>query len=468
MKPFNNFYRLIKSGLLIITLSGNASIQASDNQAEHLQPLPTSTMLGVRPVSSDAAEKVTVQAVAAGSSAAEIGILVQDKLIELDGKAIKDFDHLIQTLANKRVGDQVSFVVDRNGKLVTLTGKMKARTREKSDIALVDYATVYWNNQRIRTITYTPQAILTNNQKAPAIFYLQGYTCGSIDYGFIPKITTLQLIKQFVEAGFIVYRAEKLGVGDSRGNLHCNDVDFTTEVAAFTASLRKLKSHKNVNANQIYLWGHSLGVLAAPAIAKQEKVAGIIGYGGVHKSWHDYMLDIYSKQATLYFGTDEKTAQNNLKMIKPFIHDWLKSDRSWADLLKHKEAINSGLLPISGTQIFSRHYSFFRDLNQYDFKKLWQELQIPTLMIHGSLDIQAISKNWAFDIANSVNKGGSNLGKALVIENAEHALMSYKNIQENLDARANGQYNPGRPEGWYEAKIGETTIEWIKNLNSTK
>lgn len=427
-------------------------------------PLPQRAMLGLAPTTTQTNQPVTVQRTLPGSTAARLGLQQNDQLISINKRPIKDFSGLINEIQRISVGAKMEVVVERQGKKMSLSGIMSGRPRETSELAEVSYDTLHWQNQRIRTIKHTPKSVTKNNKKAPAIFYLQGYTCDSIDYGGTPEITMLQMLNQFVKAGYIVYRAEKLGVGESDGTLDCLEIDFKTESAAFTGALRVLKADQNVDADKVFLWGHSLGVLSAPAIAKQEPVAGIIGYGGVLKPWFDYMIDVYQRQSVQYFDSDEATAKQNLEIIRPFLVDWLKSDKDWEQLLQNKQAVESSLLPIDGQRVFSRHYTFFRNLNQYNFATMWQELEIPTLMIHGSLDIQAIDSSWAFDIADAVNRGKKTLGKAVVIDGAEHGLMRYKDIAEYVAARANNQYNPGRPEDKFEPRIGEATLSWIEKV----
>ncbi len=454
-------YAIMISSIFLISLTNNQSAFASQS----LTPLAQKSFLGIRPVETTQKQLVVIQTVFPNSTASALQIKVNDILLSLNEKKIDDFTSLLALLRTHKVGDNLKLVVKRKDQQVTLKGKMIGRPREKSEIAKVDYSEVHWNNQRMRSITYTPNDIVEQNSKAPAIFYVQGYTCDSMEYGMTPNATPLQLINQFVSAGFIVHRVEKLSVGESQGSLKCSEIDFTTEVSAFTASLKKLKQHDLVNKKQVYLWGHSLGVLFAPAMAKQESVAGIIGYGGVVKPWYQYMLDIYQKQSVKYSGMSESTAKNNVSIIQPFMYDWLKTNKPIKQILSNEKAVGSNLIPINGEQIFHRHFSFFRDVSRYDFAKIWQELQIPTLMIHGSLDIQAIDESWAFDIADAVNKGGNNLGEAHIIKGAEHGFMHYENVAEYMEERGSGQYNPGQPKDRFESKIGELTINWLKGLN---
>ena len=220
----------------LITLSAFKAIAVGEVNKDRQEYLTARTMLGVIPIQTGLGVKVVIRAVAPNSTAVVMGIKPNDKLLTIDNQEIPDFGGLINLLSNKKVNESVRFSVERDGKIIILEGKMQARTQEKSDNAKVVYDTVFWNKQRLRSIIYTPNQVLKENSKAPAIFYIQGYTCDSIDYGYSPNITTLQLINQFIKAGYVVYRAEKFGVGDSKGAMQCRDVNFTEEVAGFTAA----------------------------------------------------------------------------------------------------------------------------------------------------------------------------------------------------------------------------------------
>ncbi|MBT1063733.1 alpha/beta fold hydrolase [Bowmanella sp. Y26] len=424
--------------------------------------LSRSPLLGIAPASSSQ-DLVTIGSIAPNSTAAALGLLPEDKLLSLNNVSITHFDQLLTLLSTMNSGDPLTLQIRRNNKSLTLQGQLLPKPYEVSEVAYVSYEEVKFNGHRLRSIVHTPKT-LKPGEKAPAIFYLQGYTCGSIDMGLFPNSTLTQLVQQFSEAGFIVYRVEKPGVGDSQSPQHCSEINFTAESDAFIQALRELKGRENVNANKVYLWGHSLGVLHSVNIANQEKVAGIIGYGGVFKPWYDYLLDIYRHQSVRHFSVPPKQAESNTRLVQPFLDLWLNSNTPWSEVLLAEDAqaaLETDLLPVQNEQVFSRHFSFFRDMNRYDFATLWRQVATPVLMLHGSLDIQAIDSQWAFDI---VKASSSPQSTAQVIDGAEHALLRYQSAQQYGAAREQGEFNPMDASKHFDPRIGEETLDWIQSL----
>jgi hypothetical protein len=443
-----SFYLLLS--LVLMSISASA------------KPLPRAPMLGLAPASSEPGQAVVAGQVLPGGTAANLGLQNGDQLLALNDQAISDFPQLLEIISALATGDSLSIDIQRGDQQLTLDGRMQARPYETSEIAEVEYASVDYAAGRLRSITHFPKSA-ARDTPLPAIFYIQGYPCSSIDYGMAPTLVTRQLLDQFVAAGYAVFRVEKPGMGDSQSDKHCLDINFTEENDAFLAGLRTLKQHPRINAEAVYLWGHSLGVLHSPVLAKQESVAGIIGYGGVHKSWYDYMLDIYRVQSVKHFGTDPAEAEQNAQTVEPFLDLWLNSDASWeaiAGAESTQAALESELIPVNGNRVFNRHYSFFRDLNVYDFARLWEQLEVPVLMIYGSLDIQAIGPEWTQSIVDSNQDSRS---RALVIEGAEHAFMRYDNQADYRQARESGRFTPSQPGEHFDRRIGEATLDWLSS-----
>lgn len=461
---------LMKKQLLISTLAATLSFTMLTT-SEHVYAsqvksdvLARNSLLGIMPKQTGENAQVELSHVLPNSTAEALGLQADDIITKINDTTITNFQQLLSIVRPLKTDHTIKIEVQRSDKTLTFKGKMQPRPYEVSQYANVHYDAVSYQGNTLRNIIYTPKQ-LAANEKAPAIFFIQGYTCDSIDYGLFPNVTTRQMIDQFSQAGYVVYRIEKPGMGDSVSQKHCRDIDFTTESNAFLQGLKDLKNKPFVDNNNVFLWGHSLGVLHAPVIAKQSRVKGIIGYGGVLKQWHDYMVDIYQKQSVKHFSLNQKQADENAELVKPFLHLWLNTNTPWQEVVNDKrvqKALSANLLEINGEFSVNRHYSFFRDLNRYDFEKIWRELNIPVLMMHGSFDIQAIEPKWAFDIANLSNEQHS---KALVIENAEHAFMRYNSQESHMNARQTRQYNPTNPGEHFDKRIGEQTLNWLAQFS---
>jgi len=58
--------------------------------------------------------------IAASSPAEQVGLLVNDIILEIDGTAVEDIDHLIE-IVDQKLGQEISVTVERDGELMTFT-----------------------------------------------------------------------------------------------------------------------------------------------------------------------------------------------------------------------------------------------------------------------------------------------------------------------------------------------------------
>jgi dienelactone hydrolase len=433
--------------------------------------LPSRPFLGVAGSNSASnTHGALIDRVFPGGTGESLKLQTGDLITSINSIEITSFNNLVENLKNMSFGEKIELNVIRNNKLIQLIGQLKSRPKEtvKANSSFdILYDSVNYQNNQLRSIIYRPK-LANSKLKFPAVYFVQGYTCASIDYGLFPDSTSQQLLESIAEAGYVVYKIEKFGVGDSIGDLKCLEIDFTTELAGFNAGLEALKSYEFVDEDQIHLFGHSLGGVYAPFIAEHSPIKSLISYGSVVKSWHDYLLDIYSKQA-LIFGTSKQQALINRNLVAPLLKAWLKSDQSWSDIITSKDlnaAISSDLIPISGDQVFNRHYSFFRDLNGYDLGAAWKNTKSHVLAIHGSLDIQAIDDSWATQMASLPKKEGLK-SESVVLEGAEHGFMKYDSMADYLKARNDRRYNPSQPGSFYDPRIAKTIIKWLGSLSTS-
>lgn len=421
--------------------------------------LVRTAFIGIMP--SDANDdKVVIEGLHPLGSAKLMGLQKGDTIAGINGQAVESFSQLVSFLKEIQEGQPLTVNIIRNNQSQVIKALAQGKPKEAGEAFDVEYSSFVWQQERIRTITYHPHQ--QRNDKA-AVFFIQGYTCGSIDYGMMPNVSITQLLSGFAQAGFTVFKMEKPGVGDSQGKLACTEYDFNTENEAFTAGLTHFKETKRVDPNKVFVFGHSLGVLHSAILAHQGLVTGVMGYGGVVKPWHDYMHDIYAKQSTMYWGVSEQQAKQNVELISPFLYSWLKTDTDWQVMMtlpSTKKMIEASILPIQDELVFNRHYRFFRSLNQIDFVPLWQNTKAHNLMLHGSFDIQAINGDWAEQVQKLTVKKSGYSSTVKEFEHTDHSLMRYQTKQQLMqstrgEVRGLGKFNPN---------ITKASIDWMQQI----
>lgn len=430
--------------------------------------LKTPPFLGLVANNNETGDMV-VQRVLPGATADELGLKEGDEIVSFNQQPIENFQQIISFVQQSEVGTTLNVRLKRGDEIIELKGALQGRAKESHDAYEVVYDVVNHKNNKLRSIVYRPLG-MKHGEKRPAMYYIQGYTCQSIDHAMFPEATMQQLLNAVVQSGMVVYKIEKFGVGDSQGELRCEDVDFTTEMAGFEAGLNALKGYDFVDDSKVFIFGHSLGGVYAPLLAKTHELAGVAVYGAVFKPWYDYMLDIFAVQS-LMFGTSQAEAKANTDTVQPLLAAWLKTEQDWQNMMAApalQSAINSNLLPIQGEQILHRHYTFFRDLNRYDLQQAWQQSQQPVLAIHGEFDIQAISSDWAKDLGATINAQNKTQATVKIMPNTDHGLMRYPSMQALQSDMGTGAYRPGSPGTHYNPAVAEVLIDWMQKIGKQK
>lgn len=435
--------------IVILLLCGSTWLGATE-----LKPSP---LMGIQVQANPAGEGVQILRVLPGSTGSALGLKQGDVVTYINQQPLNNPPDLVNLIRSLAVGDGLQVVIKTGDEEQILSGQLRGRPPEQHPDFQVVYDHVTVGQNHLRSMVYKPHD-LQPGQHLPALYYIQGYTCGSVDHSPFMQLTLQQLLNEVVMGGFVVYKIEKFGVGDSVGPWRCDQVDFSTELTGFEAGLEALKAYDFVDPKRVYVFGHSLGGLVAPLLAQKHELKGLSVYGSVVEPWYDYLLKIFGEQALL-FGTDADTAANNKKLIQPLLHAWLKSDRSWSDIEADPQfaaAFAAGLLPHIGDQVFNRHHSFFKDLNQHDFKQAWAEYSGAVLAMHGEYDIQAINANWLGDIAAAAPQAVTQ-----IIPKSEHSLLRYESREALMTAMQNGTLNPANPGEHYSSEVAKTLLEWL-------
>ncbi|MEL6804866.1 MAG: PDZ domain-containing protein [Bacteroidota bacterium] len=282
------------------------------------QNLRRQAMMGIQPQAIDAVSAKAIGLETSGilllqvfpnSTASALGLEPNDILLSINQQSLTDMQALMSALQGMRAGDKVEVEAFRDGKTLKLSGEMMPRPQEQIPGAEVRYEEVAFMGGHLRAFVSKPKG----EGPFPTIYFIQGYPCQTVEL-LNPIHPYKQMIDGLVGKGYAVFRVEKLGMGDSEGTPDCMEIDFETELAAFRKGYEKLLSYSFVDQERVSIFGHSLGGLTAPLLAREYQPANVMVYGVVLKNWEDYIVDMIRDQSAV-FGQDYAQIEQDLLLF---------------------------------------------------------------------------------------------------------------------------------------------------------
>jgi hypothetical protein len=453
----------MKSILLSLLLSVSVF---SSTWAQHLS---RQAVLGLAPAALDASSSsqelgssrgIRVARVFPGFSATAMGVQENDVLVQINEQAINSSQELFAVAAQLRAGDSLACQVYRDGKLLLLFGTATPRPLETSEFAEVRYEETPFQDGYLRCVVHKPRT----KEKRPAIFFIQGFPCQTMEAAN-PIHPVKRLLEDFAKAGYVVFRVEKPGMGDSEGSLDCAEIDIATEIEAFKAGMKQLRTYDFVDQENIFLFGHSLGAFEAPFVAQDFPVRGIAGYGFVADRWHDYNLDLISKQMPVLGSMTYAEAQNFLDEARPVLYDFYFNKLSPAQLDKKygngSEILTKAIDYDGQGYIYGRSYQFWQSLNDLNLVKAYSQLGVPVLSMYGEADVEALDKSSVEYLTTLLNAQEAGLGTFRFIPGTDHAFIEVGSQADGMALKQSGAYRQHLEEH-YNPAIGEETIRWME------
>ena len=405
---------------------------------------------------------ILIQEVIENTTASKLKLKANDILIEINDVKYTEVGELVNDIGHWRVDDPIKVKIRRNNKLKTFSSTIMGRPFEKSLYGEIIYGAVEYDGGMLRSILNVPEGV----ENPPVVFFLPGIGCGSLDYYYDETAPTKQLVEGLVKNGLAVYRVEKPGMGDSEGTKDCWEMDFQYEVDGFIAATKKLKTLPQIDAERVFLYGHSLGSVSAPLIGAEVETKGIICWGGVSQSWYEYELKRLRDQKVLV-GWDYEEIEDNFRLRQSYLYDFFVKKMTPEELaqIPEYEEIHDDYFHNGSPLFYGLHdYSYLHQLNDVNFAKAWKATGCNVLALYGEYDIAAIDEEWAENISNIVNHYHPGMGSYKVVPNTNHHYAKIPSREEQFRLRNEGLLNADYRANNFNMEVVEEVSEWIKGV----
>ncbi len=377
------------------------------------------------------------------STASLIGLKKGDTLVSINSKKTQDVQSVITVIREMKAGDSLQVVIKRKKDLVLLQGIVQGFPLEAASDIVTEYGMIQTPVANLRSIVTVPK----DSQKHPAVLFITGVSCYSVDFGLDTSRTELSLLRGFTRNGYVTMRIDRPGMGDSKGKNACMMDDLNSEAAHFKAALHALKNHPGVDSNRIYLFGHSMGAVFAPMVAAGSNVKGIITYGGLGRPFVEYVVDAFRQQAKLKGASPEQldTLVKMNQLAANLLLNGMISQDSLRKLYPQAETVAS---------IFDiRSPDYFYQLHQLNLAFLWKQYKGSVLIMIGEYDYIAHQNDQHY-LLETINSFGNKKAELHFVPQSDHGMSKFNSIEEVLKEEPGKGFNPG---------ILNHILQWIKN-----
>jgi len=402
------------------------------------------------------ANGIAIDSIFPNSTLASLKLQKGDILTELNGIKIPSMEVYGKTASTIRTGDKVAVSFMRDQKNMSAKGIAVMRPYEQSAIADIQYDWVKFRNGFLRTITRKPK----DRTNLPCILLIPGYGCGSIEnysYSYNGK-----LINEWLKAGYAVVTIEKSGLGDSYNCEPCSEVNLATDIESFDAGYKYMEELSFVDRNNLFIWGHSMGGVIAPEVAKLHHPKGVMVFGTTFRPWSEFLLEMHRVQKPLLENKNYLETETFMRTIQKIYYEFFVLKRTREQLLQnpeYKELVVSELGYKEGSNdMWGRHWAFWPQIDSLNLAQSWHSLNCPVLILHGQADYESCSIVEPQLITATVNEAHPGNATMIVVPQLDHFMMKSANWEQARDNFNQQQYNKGN----FNYSIAEETIKWLK------
>ncbi|MES2679434.1 MAG: alpha/beta fold hydrolase [Bacteroidota bacterium] len=420
------------------------------------QTLVRKASMGI--IGKTAHEGFAVDSVIANSTATTFNIKKHDVIISLNGQETKTQEAYNALASQLRAGDKVEIQFTRNGKKIKAKTNAVMRPIETSELADINYDWVRFRKGYLRTITRKPKG----KTNVPCILLIPGYGCGSIEN--YTKSYNGKLINEWLKNGYAVVTIEKSGMGDSYDCAPCAEVDLATDIESFNAGYQYMENLPFVNRENLFIWGHSMGGVIAPEIAKLHHPKGVMVFGTVFRPWSEFLLEMHRVQKPLLDGLSYEETETFVRLIQKVYYEFFVLKKTRDELYanpEYKNIVSSELEHKSGSNnMWGRHWRFWQQLDSLNLASSWRLSNCPVLVINGGADYEQCAPIEPILIEQTVNAAHPGTATRVQIEDLDHFMMKSNNFKEAVE----NFKSQGYAKGNFNTRISDETVRWLNSI----
>lgn len=382
---------------------------------------------------------VLVSDVISNSTAEKTGFLKGDILLKLNGLETNVPAEAVKLVSTYRGGDEFTYELLRNKKIIKGKSVFKEMAKEQ-------YATIDMEYNATKSVNGVQRLIVSKpktNKKSPAIVFIGGIGCYSLDNALDTNRNETQLLNALTRSGFVCVRAEKPGVGDNTKCKPCDQVSFKEELDGYINAVKTIKQYNYVDSNNIYIIGHSMGGVFAPMVASKTTIKGIVAYGTIGSNFIEYLNKTRRTIAEAYGWSPVETddyIKESCECASYYFIDKLTTEQATAK----KEACKE-YLPVFDYR--SRAYN--DELYSFNFPALWKDYKGKALLLWGKSDYIASKEDHEI-LTHTVNYYNSGNATFKVLDNCTHGMDYAPSFQEALK-------NPGS----FNRNVVTEILKWL-------
>lgn len=417
------------------------------------QTLVRKASIGI--VTSKTNQGLRIDSVVPNSSADLLKLKKNDLILSVNGKSVASPEDFKQVVTPLRTGDLLEIDYSREGKTKKSVGKTIMRPMEISNVADITYDWVKFRDGYLRVIVRKPK----NLKHIPCILLIPGYGCGSIENYHLGYNGTL--MNEWLKNGYAVVTIEKSGLGDSYNCPPCTEVDLVTDIESFNAGYTYMENLDFVDKENLYIWGHSMGGVIAPEIARRHRPRGVMVFGTVFRPWSEFLPEMHRVQKPLLDNLSYEETEKFVRLIHKVYYEFFVLKKSREDLFKNPEytdIVRTELEHKEGsTNMWGRHWRFWQQLDSLNLSISWAETKCPVLVINGGSDYEQCAPIEPVLIEKTVNSQRPGTATRVQIEDLDHFMMKSNGFKEAVENFKNQAYTKGN----FNYKISTETVQWL-------